>query len=617
MADSILLCHTSVGPEEILASLKSERYPTRWLFLGQDYLKLLEWRGLLGPSADFVDIGPLLNRATEQLREPFLQLITELGRRYQSIAWWASRVSERNTLVSALFLYCCYLRIGQESLSNHEGTLCVVGESWALLESLSDFGNSNDCRVKWVKRPALGRRQIKFLVRIGKHLKHFISWAIRQRESRSSPRSFAGLPSCILLRTWVDEACFREEGVFYDRYLPGLCRWLEAQGFSVVTIPVLENLERSNHSAWRWLRNSQQNFLNPFMYYKIGDYLFALRVACQQIFMPAGPVFLDGLDVSRLFKAEREHLAFNRGSLEAILSYRLPQRLAEAGLRVRALIEEFENMIPEKPLILGFRRSFPAAKLVGFQHGTLNPLLLSQFITAGESEFAPIPDTVVCNGAFFRDILIQEGLPPGRAVVGPALRYGHLWQKFGKENSRSHEPGLILIPLPLVLDNAVELLTKVIRVFENLESLRIRLKPHPMSLRESIFRAAQIKELPSHFEFVSGEMDEWLERAQLVIGLGSSTVYEALAAGVPVIVVARETALNFNPLAWYLDLNQEFCVPEDIRAEALRLLALSPEELTDYRQRATEVLSSSFQPVSEEAMRAFVSGIMPVRNENT
>jgi len=205
MADSILLCHTSVGPEEILASLKSERYPTRWLFLGQDYLKLLEWRGLLGPSADFVDIGPLLNRATEQLREPFLQLITELGRRYQSIAWWASRVSERNTLVSALFLYCCYLRIGQESLSNHEGTLCVVGESWALLESLSDFGNSNDCRVKWVKRPALGRRQIKFLVRIGKHLKHFISWAIRQRESRSSPRSFAGLPSCILLRTWVDE----------------------------------------------------------------------------------------------------------------------------------------------------------------------------------------------------------------------------------------------------------------------------------------------------------------------------------------------------------------------------------------------------------------------------
>lgn len=101
MADSLMLCHVSARPREMAARLGTERRSVAWLVLCQNYLQLLKWQRVLGPQADHLDASPLLSRAARQLRQPFLDLITELGRRrYNSIAWWASRLSERNTMVS-------------------------------------------------------------------------------------------------------------------------------------------------------------------------------------------------------------------------------------------------------------------------------------------------------------------------------------------------------------------------------------------------------------------------------------------------------------------------------------------------------------------------------------
>src|SRR6266436_4714194 len=74
-------------------------------------------------------------RFAQLLRKPLLDRITAQGRVHDSIAWWASRLSERNTMVSPLFLRCCYLQVGQMELKNQHGTLCVIAESWAVLES--------------------------------------------------------------------------------------------------------------------------------------------------------------------------------------------------------------------------------------------------------------------------------------------------------------------------------------------------------------------------------------------------------------------------------------------------------------------------------------------------
>src|SRR5271155_4090396 len=54
-----------------------------------------------------------LRAAADELRRPFLELTATFARRYDSLAWWASGVAERNTNGSDLFLHCCYLSLAQ------------------------------------------------------------------------------------------------------------------------------------------------------------------------------------------------------------------------------------------------------------------------------------------------------------------------------------------------------------------------------------------------------------------------------------------------------------------------------------------------------------------------
>src|SRR5438552_723032 len=121
MVDSLLLCHSSAKTRTLVNRLRVERKSVKSIFLCQDYLRQLEWQNAVGSLAEAIEIGANLNQIARDLRQPFLDLITELGRRHNSIAWWASRVSERNTMVSPLFLYCCYLKMAQQALESTSG----------------------------------------------------------------------------------------------------------------------------------------------------------------------------------------------------------------------------------------------------------------------------------------------------------------------------------------------------------------------------------------------------------------------------------------------------------------------------------------------------------------
>src|SRR4051794_23892693 len=112
--------------------------PERWLLLAPDYRVLLRWRAELGREP--IPTAPLVEQAAEGLRGPFMELITELGRRHDSPEWWASRVSERNTQVSQLFLYCCYLGVSLDEIARSEEPLGVACESAAVLHTLAAGG---------------------------------------------------------------------------------------------------------------------------------------------------------------------------------------------------------------------------------------------------------------------------------------------------------------------------------------------------------------------------------------------------------------------------------------------------------------------------------------------
>jgi hypothetical protein len=511
-------------------------------------------------------------------------------------------------MVSPLFLYCCYLYVGEQALHSEKGTLCIVAESWAVLESLAESASRAGWSVRWMTRKSRIGQGVRFLLETGKRLGVFVGTSLLLRVLGDRPSS-TGNGTHVLLSTFVDASCFAEDGVFRDRYFPGLCQWLEEQGYMVSTIPVLFNRDRSYRAAWKWLRTSNQKFLNPYLYYRAADYGFAISQAWRQLAMPEGTSLLAQLDVTRLFTEARQLHGWDVGSLQAMLSHRLPLRLAESDIRVDLFISNFENMIPEKPLILGFRRYLPDTRLVGFQHGALPANVLCLYVTEGEAKFAPLPDRIVCNGGFFREILVQEGLPADRAIAGPALRYRHLWREPLDPDVVTREG--IFAPLPAIESDAVELVMKLIEAFSAEPQVPIWLKPHPMLSFGRILDGVGVSGVPEHFHIVSGEIEVWLARARVVIALSSGALYEALAAGIPVVPVGREVALDLNPLVWLSGFERQYCSAIEILTEAMRLMRLSSAELRAYQLRGRQILEESFGRVDDSTLRCFVDGLLP------
>lgn len=588
----LLLSHVSSRPKNI------DGLAGRWIFLSQDYIEYLRWKEIIKDKLESIEINEDLQKTAHHLRRPYMDLIAEMGHKYQSPAWWASRIAEKNTAISYLFLYCCYLRLIKEKLLLLNGTLFLVCESWEVLRSLEECAKGLGWDSRWVKRPFPAQPPLILWKRMIGGILRFLYKAVLGKLAGPGSVNFKENLPGVLIHTYVDEGCFQKNGVFKDRYFPGLKEWLEKNGYSVWTLPVLYNLKRSYRSAWKWFKQTGQKFINPYRYYRISDYLFAIREALKQVFLPKGPVTLEGMDVSLLFLAERMGSSF--GTLDSLLYYRLPQRLSQAGLKMDRLILEYENMINEKLLILGFRKYLPEVKLISFQHGALYPLLLCNYVTREEAEYAPLPDRVICNGEFFREILIQEGMSPERVVAGPALRYAHLW----KAEEKVEKSIDLLIPLPLMDREAVELLSKVSRAFRDRPDLKIVLKPHPMSSAEKIL--GRVKDIPSHFKLAQVSMQELIFKARVMVAISSSSIYEALAAGVPVVVVGREAALDLNPLGFYNEMDKVFISPDQIREEASRLMSFSEEELNTYREYGKRILKSSFNPINDETLSVFV-----------
>jgi len=411
---------------------------------------------------------------------------------------------------------------------------------------------------------------------------------------------------CVVLRSYIDDACCGADGSFRDRHLPGLADWFERRGCNVWTIPVLQNVSRSYEAVWEHFRTCQQRFINPDAYFTWRDLAWTCWIGVKQVMRPTGPVRLEALDITALFDEDRLRFGFEHGALQWILMTRLPQRLRAAGLSVDLVIHPFENQIPDKSTMLGFRGAFPRARIVGYQHSTLPPMLLCLYPTAGEASFAPLPDRVVCTGRLWHDVLVRGGLAGERVRVGPALRYAHLRQAGATGAGAPY----VLVALPVEKSAAVEVLVKTIAALGGLNGLPVRVKRHPMMPEDELLRSGALAGLPANFAFVTEDLPALLPSARVLISAGSAVLLEAIAAGVPVVVVGRETALDLNPLAWLPEQKPVQRTPAGIRAATQRLWDLSAEERHQLRHRARDVLAACFSSADPSDLSAFCDGLM-------
>lgn len=617
-ASGIYLIHASASPEGVISRLQAkgiqtDQQPVRWLYLGRDYLRLLAWERALGKGFVRVHYAEHLQELAMRWRRPYLDWIATLGRQNNSLEWWSSRLAERNTLLDSLYHKVCYLEIALKFTMDERSPTLVIAENRSVLQAIAAQSALRP-RVWWIRKVRPLLEWLKWLLYLTFTWIRYLQEGIRaMRDARVTRDGKSVLPPAtvrarVLIHSCMDDTYFGADGCAHDRYFTVLPDELRRRGYDVVTVPWLATLRRSRREAFRWFRQQPDRYLIPEDFYTFFDYIWAAWVVIRQAWLLPGLQVFEGRDITKLVREACLAQSLDTGVAKFVRYFRLVHRWKRVGLKFDIFVDMFENMATEKPQVLALRKYMRNVVTVGFQHYVAPyPLWLCGYTTQTDSSIAPHPDVIVCNSPWTAKLFAKEGFPPEKLRIGPSLRYLYMMDRQVDGQAQVEpESRTVLVPLPLETSMVTELMYKLLEAIPLDENTRFWLKPHPMMSAEEWMVLLDGNELPGHMEKVGGSMADWLPRATCAVAMASTTALEIALAGVPVVLVGRETDFDLNPLAWFPEFDNTVHSPEELRAQVLKNLALSPGERERLAEWASRMRRECLSPINEETVAAFV-----------
>lgn len=604
---------------------RREGAPIRWAYLGDNIPAALACRKWLDGKGQQVMIGELLQETTQKFREDYIEYIGALSAQYASPSWWLASLSEKNQYISKVFLRSCYVLLAEKIAreQGRVGILLFIVEDRSVRQCLANHFRAHSGGERgW--RESLSRTVVDWLAETGQFLARR-AWFVAKYTARglaartllgwgkNSPigsiRSRGG--GLILVHSWVDSRCFDTQGRYHSINFGDLPQYLSSQGRHCVIVPTILPV-MSFLAGIRALRRSCVPFLLPDLFLKPVDIMAAALAACRRPKASAWPRF-HGVDISELIlDDQRQDWVTARYPTNALLIATV-RRWADAGIPVEAFIYTFENQIWEKAYCLAFRKYYPHAALVGYQDANLSAMALNFFIAKKEAPILPLPHTLVTNGRYSLDLLVRSGYDPSQLQCGGALRYQYLPEardKFEELRARWAKGNGTAVPVVLVAMSvgkalSCELLWKVIQAFECDTRVRVVLKCHPYLPFSVLSGCLGLDRLPLHFEVSVQPVRELLPYSSTLLYMDSTTALEALAVGIPLVHVASDFGLDFDPLDEARELRRTARTPGQI----LHAVLSGTDHHLDWAERAQrgrEQIAHIFGPMTESAYRCFL-----------
>ncbi len=502
-------------------------------------------------------IGAELNQVARSLKQPFLDWIAEIGRRQRNkLNWWASRLASKSPLQTDFFLLVVCTQLVNawlETAREPSPRVLVVEDPW--LRWVFRRKLAGDARVAfyggWLGDCILDTAYwlARVPLAVGYALLSSLWIAAVTRlvgPVRGKDGTDPGKP-WVLIYTWLDDRCFSRAGTFHDPYTGRLEKILRARGEDVRRLAPVAAPRRL---LIRTLKEFPDLFVAAPRHVRLRD---NVRAAF-------GWLTISGLrrlstfqewDYAPLLYREVLREWGSTGIYQCRLWYFGMRRVAETfGPGVKCLIYPFENQPWEKLLCLAWRDCAPHVTLIGYQHSSVQPLLLPFFLGRGELESVPLPDRIVANGQVNLELLREGGFPAARLANGGALRYeymhvpraAHSGRRSPANARREGEEKVVLVTFPISPQYARRLVVDLLEEFSEPLHLdkdggapvRFVLKCHPVLPMEKFHLADAT--LPPWITVSREPLDRLLSRADLLLYVPPTTTrWEGFLTGIPVL----------------------------------------------------------------------------------
>lgn len=551
-----------------------------------------------------------LNEISSEIRKDYDSLIEEISSEHlNNIHWIVGGIASRNKYQSPLFYRCVQLAFINDVRKENQDAILILSSDKQLCKLLKEqLPKENEIRCTLSKIKIIWnyfRLHRQYLLAV-----YFLVMRMLGRKKHSDINSLKQQP-ITLVDTFVLNNKSGDDGSivnnqYKDRYYPGLLDGLgDKEKQNIYFIPTIIGF-RNPISIFKKIRKADYNFLVHDDFLKIRDYLFVLSQPFRISKLKLPKAEFRGYQMYDILQNEKLRSSSDFISLLGLLYYRFTKRLSQHGVNVKLVIEWYENQVLDRGMIKGFHTFYPGTKVYGYQ-GYIISKDLHLYTQPSRSEYlgGVVPDKILVTGKglienikeFCEDVVVD---------VAPGFRFSKVWRKrvYYPEDSFFY----VLVGLPIGLNDSKHILELLVQLNSsfNLKDIKFFIKPHPTwtGLKmKSMFSKGEL----DGFTFVIGDFHDNVEKANLVISNASSVSLEALAKGVPVIIVAPLTGVIQNP------------IPKDVTSEIWRTIYTSNQlkEAIDHFNDSglieelepafKSVKNDFFEPITKQGIQTFLN----------
>jgi hypothetical protein len=554
------------------------------------------------------EISLLFNKIAHERRNHFNELISVLSLPHKTnLDWWVQGPASRNTLACPFFHhYCCvYLVDHLVEKGGFEFEEILVGSPvfGELIESFLGDRGVKHCVVRCEKDViTIAKKEIKkYLLIPVLFFKKLFQFVVARLTRKSSLKLNSAKP-IVLIDTYVIPGYVGPER-WYGNLWGNLTDEMREETFFVPTI-VMASLW-SMFSIYNILRLDSRKYLIKEDLLEVGDIVYAFRHGQRLKEVPIKPLSIFGYDISKLVREELETNSDFLTVIESILTYRFIGRLRQSGAKVRLAIDWFEGQVIDKAWNMGLKEYFPEAKRIGCRPFESFPLFLCAYPISIERDAEVIPDVMAVQGRGTVST-VREFLPDLDVMVIPSFKSGFVWEFDKPKSVRGNFT--VLVALPISISMSARMISRLSEVHSSIDlqdkAIGYIFKPHPTVSIEKIMSELQIS-IPDVFLFSEEKsFPKMLARADLLITECSSVCLEAMACGIPVVVIENYEGLTYDPIPKDTPshLYARAHTKEQLADGIKHFATLPPEGLERLKVDGDKIREEYFEPITKEGV---------------
>ncbi len=443
-------------------------------------------------------------------RKNYTNWVGKISKSFRNdIDWWSSSIPSRNTYVSKLFHNIC------------------------ILESLSKLKKKGKCPKKIIVRSPELKKLIIY------HFKQSVEVKVVEKKSFIKNLYFIFFPLIYILFIFIFSRIFKnknnikkeENNVLIDTFITsinlnssryyGQLEQNSLQHKNVFFVPTILNAKITMiPNIVKNLRNRKFFLLKDDFIY-INDIFYAFSFIFRKKKFYTKYAFYKSFNLSSLVKEELKFSSDFHATLTSIINYRFAKNLKDKNIKIKKVVNWFENTTVDKGWNFGFRTYYPKILSIGYQGYTLYRQFMCKHPSKAEYTYKVLPKTIFTIGEVYKKIR-KEFCNNLKIKVGPALRFKNLISyKYAKQRKYN-----VVLILNLDKDVSSEIIENMTETEWFKSGKKVYIKSHPLLPLSKIMKK---ENLPKNFLEIRGEFSQIAKNTKIVIGSGiSSSIVESI-----------------------------------------------------------------------------------------